>query len=821
MKKTLLLFFIMLCLVGVDFGQVKWSQYQGPFAGNVVSFATYGDTLFAGTGTIGVFKSADFGKTWTRSIDINGSCGAMFTIDTLIYGSRDACPTVSHDGGRNWRYYPMLDGIILGYSFFEDTLYAVSSAGVYAYSNDSDSWLLSSNGLGNDGDPWSKVPTEMCVLGDSLFCGTHTGLYCRSKNTPWLEISKSASGLNVDYGVQHICSLDSLLFATSFANQMIFQSSDTGKHWTNIGDFFDKSTLFNKILGYNDTLWLATNQGVFNYDLKNHQWQKVAEEAFTYLYTKDSLLFGSNDFGLYRWDKKKRNFCLSNFGINNSKVYDIALFNDKLIAATNSGSFFIPDTSKTWYSFNNTRNQICYTLGAADSLLLLGTSNGLYSLIPDSTDFKPIARDYFTCTVWDIDFLDTLIYAATDDGLFVSKDTSKTWKNLDPAFGQALKVATCDTLVFVGNANGLYELENNHLQLIGFNGAGVRTLKIIDGVVFVSDYYNGLNYKSTDTCKTWKPMDMIEYSPFYDLLKRGNNLYATSTLHIFYSSDMGDTWDTWTEQGMPDLYIYRIIEGKDAFYTATFGQSIWTREYLSEAAVNTSSCGVVSDGTISKIPANTNADSLEKKLSLTYGASGNIVHNRRGDNSIINSGDMLRVTAENGIDFKDYLLQLASTEAILTSSIFEVDQDQNIVTVPDNTSLSDFKANVTVSSGASFEVYNEDGITIASELVSGCIVKVLAEDGVSTHAYTISVATTVVNNEYAKIQIYPIPVVDRLYINGVDLNAVCSVFDMAGQVVAKSRSYDNWGIDVAFLPKGSYVLCLEQNGKKTFFKFVK
>src|SRR5208337_2265166 len=107
----------------------------------------------------------------------------------------------------------------------------------------------------------------------------------------------------------------------------------------------------------------------------------------------------------------------------------------------------------------------------------------------------------------------------------------------------------------------------------------------------------------------------------YDMFKRGGrNIYASGVLYIFYSSDLGLHWDNVSETGMPNQYIYRVIQGDSALYAGTYGNSIWKRDYLKLTNCSSTKYNVSNDN-ISNIPYNTTIDTLISNLQLAHGAT--------------------------------------------------------------------------------------------------------------------------------------------------------------------------------------------------------
>ena len=84
-----------------------------------------------------------------------------------------------------------------------------------------------------------------------------------------------------------------------------------------------------------------------------------------------------------------------------------------------------------------------------------------------------------------------------------------------------------------------------------------------------------------------------------------------------------------------------------------------------------------------------------------------------------------------------------STDATVTSTVYTVDSNAGTITdVPLTETLANFKANITPAAGATFEVYQSDGTTVATDLQTGYKLICTAEDGVTKKTYTITLNTT-------------------------------------------------------------------------------
>ncbi|KQX44641.1 S-layer homology domain-containing protein [Paenibacillus sp. Root444D2] len=111
-----------------------------------------------------------------------------------------------------------------------------------------------------------------------------------------------------------------------------------------------------------------------------------------------------------------------------------------------------------------------------------------------------------------------------------------------------------------------------------------------------------------------------------------------------------------------------------------------------------------------------------------------------GDGDSYLPGDSFRITS-NEILYAKW--KAASAIATLTSTIGTVSTggtaNERIKSVPNGTTLAAFKAAITPAAGASFEIYDADGTTVATELATGKKVIVTAKDRITTVTYAVMV----------------------------------------------------------------------------------
>jgi hypothetical protein len=150
-----------------------------------------------------------------------------------------------------------------------------------------------------------------------------------------------------------------------------------------------------------------------------------------------------------------------------------------------------------------------------------------------------------------------------------------------------------------------------------------------------------------------------------------------------------------------------------------------------------------------------------------------------------------------------------STDASVTSSEYTVDESGKTITdIPLETTLDTFIDNLTPAEGATFEVYEEDGITVASDLTTSCKVIVTAEDGETQSTYSITVSTLVSSIFMDKVNIYPNPAGDVLYIEMDELTgAKIDVINLLGETILTELAEESCiSINLSGLTEGFYIV---------------
>lgn len=149
------LFSILLCALLFSTGILiaQWMQTNGPYCGNIYSLAVIGSNTFAGTWGGGLYRSTDYGASWTtanngltdiiiRSLAVNGT--------NLFAGTSSQGVFLSTDYGENWTAVNtgLTNNEINCLIVIESNIYAGTwGGGIFKSTDDGANWTVINNGL--------------------------------------------------------------------------------------------------------------------------------------------------------------------------------------------------------------------------------------------------------------------------------------------------------------------------------------------------------------------------------------------------------------------------------------------------------------------------------------------------------------------------------------------------------------------------------------------------------------------------------------------------------------------------------------------------
>jgi hypothetical protein len=257
----------------------------------------------------------------------------------------------------------------------------------------------------------------------------------------------------------------------------------------------------------------------------------------------------------------------------------------------------------------------------------------------------------------------------------------------------------------------------------------------------------------------------IPFTNTVDMIRRGDNIYASANNKIYYSSNDGATWEFWAETGIPDVSVTCITEGDSAFYVGTYGKSIWRRPFLPLAEIS-SHTYQIANNSIYNVPENTTVAQFRSNVTLSYGSSLSVTRDgtpvgQGNEIETIRLGDQIRILAEDH-------------------------QHKKILTIGQPGSGSD----------------GEDEEEPGTEPEEPEVVTSLSE---STNG----------------LNIFPVPAKDHLYVNNPAGIRSCLIYNLHGKKVLEPVLQENH-IDISGLSKGFYFLKIRNDANKmVVLKFIK
>jgi hypothetical protein len=202
------------------------------------------------------------------------------------------------------------------------------------------------------------------------------------------------------------------------------------------------------------------------------------------------------------------------------------------------------------------------------------------------------------------------------------------------------------------------------------------------------------------------------------------------------------------------FYLHSAVMGENITVTAIGNYSFGAYKVLprSSSDIVSASDTVVSGvytvdnekDTISDIPFSHDLATFKSNITPSDSASWNVYDDDSTTLAVeLNSTKILIVTAADGITMRYYgldVMAFVSDDATVSSTAYTVDDVEETITgIPFETDLATFESNLTPAAGATFETYESDGTTIATDLQTGYIVIGTAEDGTTTKSYTITI----------------------------------------------------------------------------------
>jgi hypothetical protein len=591
--------------------RAQWAPTNGPYGGTVLSLASSGAMVFAGTNG-GVFVSNDTGATWTSSFAgmTNGTADALAInpIDGVVYAGTIGGMFRSTNNGVSWQAVPALatqDIRSIAFTGGGATIWVGGSGGVLRSTDGGSGWVRVDTGFANN-YVRTVVPIEG-LSGTVIYVGTPGALYVSTNNgAGWSQVGSTLSG-----NVYAVTQVDTMLFVgtsgglyallpdhvtwqrrlTNYTSTLllnrnasggldilvgsigggVFTSSDTGRSWNlfngGLSDLGVHTLSIDPVGGGSAYLFAGTFNGVFRTPIENAAWASfssgLSSTSVLSLAVQGPDLFAGTPTGVFRSVDRGVTWTAVDTGLTSTYVQALASSGTYLYAGTNTGVFVSTNGGSTWTAPGTGLSGFIYALGTFGGTIFAGTGAGVYASTDAGSSWNPANTGLQTYIVNAVANIGPLIFAGTSsNGVFMSNNSGVSWAPVDS----------------------------------GLTNKFVHALAVVGTDLFAGTIGGGA-FRSTDGGATWTPVDSgLTSHNVFAFAVSGTNLFAgTDSGGIFVSADHGDHWINVTT-GIPlaspsnvaDVLHMNInalvVSGTDLF-AATSGLGVWNRP-ISEMATS-------------------------------------------------------------------------------------------------------------------------------------------------------------------------------------------------------------------------------------------
>lgn len=563
----------------------------------------------------GIYRSTDRGRSWQPSGLVGHAVRAFVAApsdpDTLVAGALDGV-FCSRDAGKNWEMItPANDPELRNF----DSLAVDPQNPEIIYA-------------GTFHLPWKTVD------GGRDWAAIHEGMI---DDSDVLSLAVNPSN-------------PAQVFASACSG--IYRSDDAGAHWKRIQGIPDSSkrTLVIRFdPGETNTLYAGTTDGLWKSTEGGARWRRVSPRNWiinalvvllsTNLPTSDErkspqqtyahILIGTEQQGVMVSDSTTDTFEPANAGFAHRRVVSLVVDRENpghlgaVLANAADSVVMSDDAGETWASLGSVLAPTSvrrlfstpvgwYAAVASGGLMRLDIRSGRWVreglVIENGVNTasaghsmaargKPTAAAAFRAVVNDLRFSDTAWFAATEEGLFTSRDAGKSWTRLSfsslplpvdsvrvSADGAEIRIVSSHGMVFSSDAGRSWQWHDLPLE-----SYGALRLEVVDQLTLLVVSPSGL-YISRDDGITWtKVQSGLPASPVNDILVRPEFwVVSPEKGGLYVSRDQGTSWSR-IENPAGDTHTdnFQVLESDanaNSFYAGPANESLYMIELASASA---------------------------------------------------------------------------------------------------------------------------------------------------------------------------------------------------------------------------------------------
>ncbi|MBN1633090.1 MAG: T9SS type A sorting domain-containing protein [Ignavibacteria bacterium] len=257
----------------------QWVQVSNGMGNNqyVISLATSGNNIFAGTYGSGVYLSTNNGQTWTQTTMNNKDVYSLAISGNNIFAGTGNGVYMSTNDGQSWTQTTLNNQSIPSLAISGNNIFAGTEYyGAYLSTNNGQNWTQTSLKNG--------VVSSIAINENNIFAGTGNGVYLSTNNGQnWMQ-----SGLN-NKEIHSLAINGNNIFA-SIWESIVYFSSDNGQNWSQTALNY-VTALFLTISGNN--IFAGTYEGVYLSTNNGQNWIEK-NQGFNIIPSVSALLIANN-----------------------------------------------------------------------------------------------------------------------------------------------------------------------------------------------------------------------------------------------------------------------------------------------------------------------------------------------------------------------------------------------------------------------------------------------------------------------------------------------------------------------------------------------
>jgi photosystem II stability/assembly factor-like uncharacterized protein len=561
--------FLIMILLTATVVNAQWAQKSnGIFGGTVLSVASSGNKILAGTSKLhGVYLSTDYGENWRQFVANFDSVLSVAICGNNYIAGTDRGIYVSTNNGNNWS---------LKFSGGEFTTLFVTGDTVYTAK-----WGEISIST-NCGLNWVQLPApnqliySIIKIGNIIFLGTWNGVFYSTNNGQnWINTLANESE------IKSLAVMGNNIFASAY-NHGVYVSTNNGVNWTltslNTPYVIPLAVMGNNIFaGKDDGVYISTNNGV-NWNVTNLSSNNIyalsSDGSNIFAGCSKKGIFKSTDNG-QSWSQMLNAVSVRSFTMNNNNIY----------CGTEKGVYFSENFGERWIqtsltnftnsieSFNNVIFAGSNSNIGESGVINISNDNGLtWTQTLDVNDLVFISFINKNNTIYAGYYSPGGIYAG---GIYKSIDNGQNWSFLTYLNGQLYSLSVFGNYLLAGTNTGIYISSDdgqNWLQTYS-SGLGVSSFAV-NGTNIYAGIRGGTGIiKSTNSGLNWFGTSFTN-AAVYSISALNNVIFAATSGGVYISKDNGDSWinknegleNTWTRSLFTtNTYIFAGLEWNAIF----------------------------------------------------------------------------------------------------------------------------------------------------------------------------------------------------------------------------------------------------------------